>query len=55
MCLQVSQLPYLTPQALLRGMAAFDDAASAVAGDQLRAARVDRASLAPLLPILWRW
>ena len=55
MCLQVSQLPYLTPQALLRGMAAFDDAASAVAGDPLRAARVDRASLAPLLPILWRW
>ena len=54
-CLQVSQLPYLTPQALLRGMTAFDDAASAVAGDPLRAARVDRASLAPLLPILWRW
>ena len=36
-------------------MKAFTDAAHLVAHDPVRAARVERASLSPLLPILWRW
>jgi hypothetical protein len=51
----VSQLPYLTAPSLIRGVAAFTKAADATADDPVRSARVARASLAPLLPVLWRW
>jgi hypothetical protein len=51
----ISQLPYLTPATLMRGVGVFAEAVKAVAGDPLRRARVERASLAPLLPVLWRW
>lgn len=36
-------------------MQAFENATAAVADDPVRAARVELASLGPLLPILWRW
>ena len=50
----VSHLPYLTPEVLLRGVAAFAKA-DVAAAEPVLAARVARASLAPLLPVLWRW